>query len=130
MVGSAPHKYPNLEITRDKVRTYFRAHRYSYTLLVGLIPHGLELDHRCNTPRCVNPQHLEPVTRTENNRRKGERTLVCKNGHIYTNESTYHSKRGKVCRICMAYYQRNRKAAKDRGEQFSSLRDGYGAYAA
>jgi segregation and condensation protein B len=41
------------------------AHRQSYRLIVGKIPVGLELDHLCRVPRCVNPYHLEPVTRAE-----------------------------------------------------------------
>lgn len=45
------------------------AHRHVYTLLVGEIPAGLEIDHLCLFKSCVNPAHLEPVTRTENQRR-------------------------------------------------------------
>lgn len=46
-----------------------RAHRFAYELLVGPIPVGLELDHLCRNPPCVNPAHLEPVTHAENIRR-------------------------------------------------------------
>ncbi len=46
-----------------------RAHRFYYELLVGPIPVGLDLDHLCRVKRCVNPDHLEPVTRAENIRR-------------------------------------------------------------
>jgi hypothetical protein len=45
------------------------AHRWAYTLLRGPIPTGLELDHLCRVRYCVNPAHLEPVTRSENARR-------------------------------------------------------------
>lgn len=33
------------------------------------IPVGLDLDHLCRVRSCVNPDHLEPVTRAENLRR-------------------------------------------------------------
>jgi DNA-binding XRE family transcriptional regulator len=46
-----------------------RAHRAVYQELVGPIPEGLELDHLCRNPSCVNPAHLEPVTAQENIRR-------------------------------------------------------------
>jgi HNH endonuclease len=45
------------------------AHRIAYELLVGPIPKGLEIDHLCRVRACVRPDHLEPVTRAENDRR-------------------------------------------------------------
>ena len=43
-----------------------RAHRVVYQIERGAIPVGLEIDHLCRNPSCVNPDHLEPVTRREN----------------------------------------------------------------
>ncbi len=37
------------------------------------IPDGLEIDHLCVNPRCVNPEHLEAVTPEENKRRAAQR---------------------------------------------------------
>lgn len=54
------------------------AHRWLYEATVGLIPDGLELDHLCRMPLCVNPDHLEPVTHAENRRRS--RLAVCRSG--------------------------------------------------
>jgi hypothetical protein len=42
------------------------AHRMMYILKVGPVPEGLDLDHLCRVRRCVNPEHLDPVTRKEN----------------------------------------------------------------
>src|SRR5262252_6830581 len=46
-----------------------KVHRLCYEMLIGPIPKGLEIDHLCRTPCCVNPIHLEPVTHAENIRR-------------------------------------------------------------
>ena len=46
------------------------AHRWAYELMVGKIPPGMELDHKCLETGCVNPEHMEVVTPTENKRRE------------------------------------------------------------
>lgn len=47
------------------------AHRVAWGLLVGGHKPGLELDHRtCKRRNCVNPLHLDPVTKSTNQKRK------------------------------------------------------------
>lgn len=58
------------------------AHRIAYELFVGPIPEGLQIDHLCRVRRCVNPEHLEPVTQLENVRRGiWAQATHCKYGH-------------------------------------------------
>lgn len=66
-----------------------RAHRFSYIIAKGEIPRGLELDHLCKVQPCVNPDHLEAVTRKENILRgngapaRHARKTTCPRGHPY-----------------------------------------------
>lgn len=46
-----------------------RLHRYTWEVLRGEIPDRLEIDHLCRNRRCVNPDHLEPVTGVVNRER-------------------------------------------------------------
>lgn len=42
------------------------AYRVSYTVHVGLIPDGLQINHHCDNPRCINPEHLYAGTALDN----------------------------------------------------------------
>lgn len=80
-----------------------RAHRVSYELFVAPVPDGLDLDHLCRVPSCCRPDHLEPVTSAENQRRglKGVLKTTCKNGHPYTSDNVKFDFRGRrFCAIC------------------------------
>lgn len=52
------------------------AHRVYYEKAKGQIPGQLQLDHLCRVRNCVNPDHLEPVTNAENQRRGLRVTLT------------------------------------------------------
>jgi hypothetical protein len=78
----------------------YRAHRVSYEMHVGAIPQGLVLDHLCETPCCVNPWHLEPVTRVENVKRHYRRQTHCKRGHPLSGDNLRVKRRGNGVREC------------------------------
>lgn len=90
------------------------AHRAAYELFVGPVAEGLDLDHLCRVPCCVNPQHLEPVTRVENVRRglgnagshveRMARTH-CSHGHEYTPENTRKYRGHRNCQECARLYR-------------------------
>lgn len=85
------------------------AHRYSYERLVGPIPTNMVIDHTCQITNCVNPQHLEIVTRGENTIRTGLRKTHCKRGHLLSATAYVNKKNGhRTCRKCNNFRRRKR----------------------
>ena len=68
-------------------RRLLSAHRAVWEAARGPVPDGLDLDHLCRVRTCVNPDHLEPVTRKTNILRglapaaANARKTVCDKGH-------------------------------------------------
>ena len=86
-----------------------RAHRVCYEFFNGPIPEGLHIDHLCRNRKCVNPEHLEPVTMLENLHRStlsNVHRTHCPSGHEYTKENTYISPSNRrQCRTCKYAYK-------------------------
>lgn len=90
-------------------RGVVQAYRWGWTRFVGPVPNGMELDHLCRNPLCVNYEsHLEVVTKTENILR-GEcpmainaRKTHCLRGHPLTGDNVYQRKdrNGRECIAC------------------------------
>lgn len=86
------------------------AHRVVYAFVNGPVPDGLTLDHACRVRRCVNPAHLEPVTRGVNTLRGIGPTAVharathCISGHLFDERNTARIRTrcgtGRRCRAC------------------------------
>lgn len=95
--GSKDRKsgYPRFAAEDD---TY--AHRVSFRFFIGEIEEGKEIDHLCRRRHCVNPCHLELVTRKQNQERMAKAKESCKNGHPWTPENTATSSKGRVCKTC------------------------------
>jgi hypothetical protein len=88
------------------------AHRMSYQLSYNILPK--ELDHLCRNRKCINPLHLENVTRSENIKRgiPGQLQSHCNKGHPFTLKNTYilklSNRTHRTCRTCRLINQRNR----------------------
>ena len=98
----------------------YQAHRLFYELLVGPIPDGHELDHKCRVTFCVNPDHMEPVlhrvnvqrgvTGAVNTRRQRSKTH-CPFGHAYEGYNLIVRKSGaRGCRECSRIRDRLRNS--------------------
>jgi hypothetical protein len=95
-------------------RGQFSAHRAAFYAFQDLMPDGRELDHLCDNTLCVNPAHLEPVTKTENlKRRWATRDTVhrefCSRGHAMVAENVSLLTSGyRRCRECEKLLNRER----------------------
>lgn len=96
-----------------------RVHRVMYEYFIADVPKGLDLDHLCRVRHCVNPWHLDPVTRQVNIIR-GDKPGInagkthCPHGHEYTDANTIVYKGSRFCRACKRERQREYQLKKKR----------------
>lgn len=104
-IAGKTNGYGVLSIRHD---LHVKAHRYAFERYRGYIPDGMQLDHLCRNPLCVNPWHLDPVSCKENLRRspaqpttKNAAKTHCARGHAFSEENTYKTPiGGRACREC------------------------------
>jgi len=61
-LGAIRGGYGTITNTSKGYKCAIQATRVIWEKLVGVIPAGKHLDHKCRRKICVNPKHLEPVT--------------------------------------------------------------------
>lgn len=96
------------------------SHRVAYSMLVGPIPDGMEVDHLCRNKRCCNPAHLEAVTRLVNQRRSEPASKThCIHGHPLAGDNlrVVQKKDGirRICRVCVIDTSRRNLDKQNRG---------------
>ena len=96
--------------------------RAAYEILVGPVPKDLHIDHLCHKwdttclggrscphRRCVNPGHLEAVTRSANNTgRIVPHKTTCPRGHQY-NANGEPRKDKQICLLCLKIRRNEKK---------------------
>lgn len=96
------------------------AHRVSYFFHKGIMSNrAQQIDHLCRNRACVNPDHMELVTRKENILRgmapsaKYARSTRCIRGHEFDEKNTIVNPDGhRNCRECVKAYGREWKRSK------------------
>lgn len=118
--------YGKTWLRQGGVTKNFIAHRLYYQLVRESVPDTLVLNHKCNNPPCINPDHMEVMTQKENNLISDSLTAVnakkthCLNGHEFTPENTgVYTKTGwRYCRTCSR--RRTNRRASERTLEYHS----------
>ena len=106
----------------------WKAHRLVWTEANGPIPQGRQINHRCDTPACVNLGHLYLGTQKDNvqdmvdrgtKRTPWVRKTHCPAGHLYADTEVIRPNGTRYCRVChrasklASYHRRKGKGHHD-----------------
>lgn len=101
------------------------AHRVSWELYVGTIPINKIVCHKCDTPACVNPDHLFLGSHSDNAidaMRKGRRIFPqkthCRKGHKFIASNIFMWAGRRRCKLC--YTNNRRKKTKWKGNLYKN----------
>jgi hypothetical protein len=83
------------------------AHVVAWEAVNGPVPPGHVLHHICETPACVRPDHLTPMTRAEHARLHAYARTTCRRGHPF--DGWKPNGKHRTCSICTAIRKGRKK---------------------
>lgn len=108
---------------------HWRAHRLSFHIFKNNVKTKDLVCHKCDTPSCINPEHLfigTPLLNMRDKVKKGRlknqhmNKTHCKNGHIFNEKNTLiftnKDKKKRACKICYvkSWKERNKRKSLNR----------------
>jgi hypothetical protein len=113
-----PKGYATIGWREDGIGYSIPVHRASWNHSHGRIPDGMVIDHRCGNRRCVNPEHLRPLTLARNTQLRLGREFPegqCAYGHpedVYMKRYFWGGRYQRACSECLRI--RNARTAEKR----------------